>query len=224
MELLKMITEYDPTGVQKKARIRRAKKILKGDLKTLTPALSWEDTKQKSSEPAQLICEWLIVSMMLRQIAVDSRKARPDIYDRISASADTEAAGSDVKINDEERADDSLEQIDQDQNGEAMDSDAGSSVAEEGDNDAVTDGQGETDIKIAIDLASQGQKAIAVVPHADHITPTEAEALRSKPTDIIDAETVGTAAAGKLDADEEAVADELHNFDTAPRENAVAES
>ncbi|KAJ3259794.1 EF-hand calcium-binding domain-containing protein 5 [Boothiomyces macroporosus] len=91
MSLLEMILEFDPTSVHKKIRIKRAKKILK--------LLSWSDTKQKGSLPAQLICDWLISSMALRDIALAARKARPDIFERARTA---ESAQSDVETDNEE--------------------------------------------------------------------------------------------------------------------------
>ncbi|KAJ3315402.1 EF-hand calcium-binding domain-containing protein 5 [Boothiomyces sp. JEL0838] len=91
MSLLEMILEFDPTSVHKKIRIKRAKKILK--------LLSWSDTKQKGSLPAQLICDWLISSMALRDIALAARKARPDIFERARTA---ESVQSDVETDNEE--------------------------------------------------------------------------------------------------------------------------
>jgi hypothetical protein len=53
---------------------------------TIFIALSWKETRHKSSEPAQLICEWLYISLMLRDQAVQSRKTRPDLYERVSSA------------------------------------------------------------------------------------------------------------------------------------------
>ncbi|KAJ3371793.1 EF-hand calcium-binding domain-containing protein 5 [Kappamyces sp. JEL0680] len=87
-DLISAVIAFDPTAAQKPSRIRRAKRIIK--------ALSWRDTNQKSSEPAQLISDWLFVAIILYDIAVSNRKARPDIYAapnvpvRSSADADAE--------------------------------------------------------------------------------------------------------------------------------------
>ncbi|KAJ3324094.1 EF-hand calcium-binding domain-containing protein 5 [Boothiomyces sp. JEL0866] len=87
----RIVKEFDPTSVHKKIRIKRAKKILK--------LLSWSDTKQKGSVPAQLICDWLIASMALRDIALAARKARPDIFERVRTA---ESAQSDAETDNEE--------------------------------------------------------------------------------------------------------------------------
>ena len=60
-------------------------------------ALSWRDTNQKSSEPAQLICDWLYIILVLRDIAAANRKARPEIFERVSTA---ESAASDVASED----------------------------------------------------------------------------------------------------------------------------
>ncbi|KAI8901952.1 hypothetical protein BC833DRAFT_575684 [Globomyces pollinis-pini] len=98
VEFLKKVISYDPTAIQKKARIKRTKSILK--------ILSWEDTKQKGSKPAETICEWLIISMTLRDIAVAARKSRPDLFERIStasSAADSEVLDDEADEEDEEQ-------------------------------------------------------------------------------------------------------------------------
>ncbi|KAJ3276598.1 EF-hand calcium-binding domain-containing protein 5 [Terramyces sp. JEL0728] len=110
MALLEMILEFDPTSVHKKIRIKRAKKVLK--------LLTWSDTKQKGSLPAQLICDWLIASLVLRDIALAARKARPDIFERVrtadSAQSDVETDNEEVENENEEVPDGVEEPIDVD--------------------------------------------------------------------------------------------------------------
>jgi hypothetical protein len=60
--------------------------------------VSWDDSRQKGSKPAQIICEWLIVTIALRDIAVKGRKMRPDIYERIN-TADSKANEEDLEDN-----------------------------------------------------------------------------------------------------------------------------
>jgi hypothetical protein len=43
----------------------------------------------KTNGPASLIYEWLLVSMILRDDAVASRKARPEIFERLGTPPET---------------------------------------------------------------------------------------------------------------------------------------
>ena len=67
--------DYDPTAIQKKVRIARAKRALK--------SLRNSEQLDKSAEnsPSRIIYEWLTISLELRDQAVATRKARPDIFE-----------------------------------------------------------------------------------------------------------------------------------------------
>lgn len=56
---------------------------------------------QKASEPAQRLFEWLCIALLLRDIAVKSRKARPELFDRVS-TADSNSTEDDLETLDGE--------------------------------------------------------------------------------------------------------------------------
>jgi hypothetical protein len=65
--------------------------------------ISWGESRPKSSKPAQVFCDWLAATLVLRQMALASRKARPDLYERV------QTADSDITV-DEEVDEDEFEQ------------------------------------------------------------------------------------------------------------------
>ncbi|KAJ3388842.1 EF-hand calcium-binding domain-containing protein 5 [Lobulomyces angularis] len=71
-DLLKKMIDYDPTAIQKKIRVKRCKKILK--------VLKRGDVKKRGSTPAQYMHDWQVISMELRDKAVESRKKYAELY------------------------------------------------------------------------------------------------------------------------------------------------
>ncbi|KAI9202222.1 uncharacterized protein BJ171DRAFT_628618 [Polychytrium aggregatum] len=82
MDLLKQMVLYDPTAVQKKIRFKRVKKVLK--------TIPHGDVKARGSKPAQHMFDWLVVSLTLRQKALDARKRRADLFAKQKAAAEAE--------------------------------------------------------------------------------------------------------------------------------------
>lgn len=84
LEFVASLTKYDPTVKQKKLWARRTKK----SLKTLTAL----ERKTSSSGPADIIYEWLITAVVLKDVAIANRKARPDLFSReITSAGDSES-------------------------------------------------------------------------------------------------------------------------------------
>ncbi|KXS14263.1 hypothetical protein M427DRAFT_135877 [Gonapodya prolifera JEL478] len=66
VELLKKMQAYDPTAVQKKKRFERIRKLLS--------TIQTDEIRKHASLPTQLMHNWLIVSLALRDKAVKERK------------------------------------------------------------------------------------------------------------------------------------------------------
>ncbi|ORZ39843.1 hypothetical protein BCR44DRAFT_54826 [Catenaria anguillulae PL171] len=66
MDLLKQMVAYDPTGIQKKGKFVRIRRVLK--------TIPHGDVKKRGSVPAQTVYAWLIVSLDLRDKAVMARR------------------------------------------------------------------------------------------------------------------------------------------------------
>ncbi|KAI9217300.1 hypothetical protein BC828DRAFT_391520 [Blastocladiella britannica] len=66
MDLLKQMVQYDPTGVQKKGKFLRIRRVLK--------TIPHGDVKKRGSVPAQTVYAWLIVSLDLRDKALMARR------------------------------------------------------------------------------------------------------------------------------------------------------
>ncbi|KAJ3361417.1 EF-hand calcium-binding domain-containing protein 5 [Allomyces javanicus] len=96
MELLKQMVAYDPTATQKKAKFVRIRKVLK--------TIPHGDVKKRGSLPAQTVYAWLIVSLDLRDKAVQARKrAQGDLANSMSSNGnETEPEGEDDEERDDE--------------------------------------------------------------------------------------------------------------------------
>ncbi|KAJ3375849.1 EF-hand calcium-binding domain-containing protein 5 [Allomyces arbusculus] len=96
MELLKQMVAYDPTATQKKAKFVRIRKVLK--------TIPHGDVKKRGSLPAQTVYAWLIVSLDLRDKAVQARKrAQGDLANSLSSNGnETEPDGEDDEERDDE--------------------------------------------------------------------------------------------------------------------------
>ena len=64
-------------------------------------ALNLNDSEQRPSSPSTFMYDWLSISLLLREMAVDSRKRRSDIYSRESNVSDS-TDELDVEENEEE--------------------------------------------------------------------------------------------------------------------------
>ncbi|KAJ3337545.1 argininosuccinate synthetase [Gonapodya sp. JEL0774] len=66
VDLLKSMQAYDPTALQKKKRFEQVRKLLK--------SIKTDDVRHHASLPTQLMHNWLVVSLALRDKAVKERK------------------------------------------------------------------------------------------------------------------------------------------------------
>jgi hypothetical protein len=57
--------------------------------------ISWGDSRPKSSKPAQVFCDWLATILVLRQMSLQTRKARTDLYERAQTTE------SDITVDEE---------------------------------------------------------------------------------------------------------------------------
>nr|KAJ3422327.1 EF-hand calcium-binding domain-containing protein 5 [Polyrhizophydium stewartii] len=97
IETVKKMVQYDPTAIQKKIRFTRAKRVLK----TVTIADQRND-KFGVGSPAQIMLDWLMVVLELRNQAVAARRARPDLFDK--STPDVSAPDEGDEDEDEARA------------------------------------------------------------------------------------------------------------------------
>lgn len=72
MELLRHMISYDPTAIQKKIKFKRCSKVLK--------LIPHGDVRKRGSLPATNMYEWLLVTLELRQRAVEARQRRSDVF------------------------------------------------------------------------------------------------------------------------------------------------
>ncbi|KAJ3333567.1 EF-hand calcium-binding domain-containing protein 5 [Blyttiomyces sp. JEL0837] len=78
LDLLKQMIAYDPTAIQKKIRFKRCSRVLK--------LIPHGDVKNRGSLPAMHMYDWLIVSLDLRERALEARKRRPEIFSMMTES------------------------------------------------------------------------------------------------------------------------------------------
>ncbi|KAL7752608.1 hypothetical protein RI367_002142 [Sorochytrium milnesiophthora] len=97
MDLLRQMVAYDPTSPQKKSRFIRIRKVLK--------TIPHGDVKKKGSLPAQTVYAWLIITLDLRDKAVDARK-RANLTSSLPEPPE-EAAGPDDEDLDETEVEES---------------------------------------------------------------------------------------------------------------------
>ena len=81
IDLLKAMIAYDPTKIQKKSNIRRAKTILK-------VIADGKDPNIRGSSPAQTMHNFVVISMALRDAAVESRARHTELFVEINKEED----------------------------------------------------------------------------------------------------------------------------------------
>ncbi|KAI9178897.1 hypothetical protein H9P43_005559 [Blastocladiella emersonii ATCC 22665] len=91
MDLLRQMVAYDPTAVQKKGKFVRIRRVLN--------TIPHGDVKKRGSLPAQTVYAWLIVSLDLRNKAVQARR-------RAQLASSNEDDGEDDEAGDDEDGDD----------------------------------------------------------------------------------------------------------------------
>jgi hypothetical protein len=94
---------YDPTKAQKKSNIRRAKTILK-------IIADGRDPNITGSSPAQIMHNFVVISMELRDAAVQSRARHADLFVEINKAEEEDVSSAEqlaeeLEDQEEERSD-----------------------------------------------------------------------------------------------------------------------
>lgn len=94
MDLLKQMTAYDPTAVQKKIRFKRLVRVLKSNLANINAFIRLEiahqDANARPASPTQSMYDWLCISLDLREASVESRKRRSDLFSESAKGEDSD--------------------------------------------------------------------------------------------------------------------------------------
>ncbi|KAJ3417345.1 EF-hand calcium-binding domain-containing protein 5 [Chytridiales sp. JEL 0842] len=94
IELLQKMIAYDPTAIQKKIRFKRCARVLK--------LIPHGEVREKGSVPTMYMHDWLLVTLDLRQRAVEARQRRPEVFSMVMEHDMGGSAGGDGEEGDDE--------------------------------------------------------------------------------------------------------------------------
>ncbi|KAI9328768.1 hypothetical protein DFJ73DRAFT_964407 [Zopfochytrium polystomum] len=76
MDLLKQMIAYDPTAIQRKIRFKRCNRVLK--------LIPHGEVRKRGSLPTMFMYEWLLVTLELRERAVEARQRRSEVFQLVA--------------------------------------------------------------------------------------------------------------------------------------------